>query len=425
MLFSYRLPFLCVVIIEAIAFFCSTWMPPTAHMMGLALLAVWLGCHASLEQEVVDEVQPALGKSEALLFPVIAGTGLTVLYLAFKFADAATVNLVMRSYFVLMGITVIGDMFRPLLPGKWVTKLESKTLVHMEVRKIPLINTEFGFRLTLLDLVLYSVGLSLALWYGITKHWIGNNIMGLAFCISGLARFAIGDFSTCALMSLGLLVYDVVMVFYSPMMIAVATKLDAPIKFLFPLGDIDQWGKPGFSLLGLGDIVVPGILLALLLRMDATKFLRSSSGAALVKTNHSSAASVVPATATGNDGNDGSKHALAKISTAATLLHTPFPKPYFMFAWAAYSVGLAVTCIILHVFNHGQPALFYLVPATLLSAVAVPLVKGEWKFFWSFKDDNYLAQIDEADGNGVAPAAGAGTSSDGGAAGKAEGKKNL
>lgn len=400
-----RLPFFCAIAIEAIAYLCPQWMPPTAHMMGLALLAVWLGCHASLEQEVVDEVQPQLGKSEALLFPVIAGVGLTTMYLAFKFADAATVNMVVRGYFVLMGIGTIGDMFRPLLPAKWVTALEHRTLVHWKPRRLPLIDTEIGLRVSVLDLLLYSVGLALALWYGITKHWLGNNIMGLAFCVSALARFAIGDFSTCALMSLGLLVYDVIMVFYSPMMIAVATKLDAPIKFLFPTNDIDQYGRPGFSLLGLGDIVVPGILLALLLRMDATKFMRGQSkkgeGAAAASAAVADSSSTKMTAAAEGEKNDSKekseekseKVALEKISVAANLLHTPFPKPYFFCAWAAYSLGLVVTVVIMHVFNHGQPALFYLVPATLLSAVGVPLAKGEWSFFWGFKDSDYLEAV--------------------------------
>lgn len=61
------------------------------------------------------------------------------------------------------------------------------------------------------------------------------------------------------------------MVFGTPMMVTVALKLDGPIKLLFPRGTTDDVTcKPQFSLLGLGDLVIPGLMLALLLRLDAT-----------------------------------------------------------------------------------------------------------------------------------------------------------
>ena len=55
------------------------------------------------------------------------------------------------------------------------------------------------------------------------------------------------------------------------MMVTVALKLDGPIKLLFPRGSTDAATcKPQFSLLGLGDLVIPGLMIALLLRLDAS-----------------------------------------------------------------------------------------------------------------------------------------------------------
>lgn len=50
----------------------------------------------------------------------------------------------------------------------------------------------------------------------------------------------------------GLFFYDIFWVFGTDVMETVAKSFDAPIKVIWPKGK-------GFSLLGLGDIVIPGI----------------------------------------------------------------------------------------------------------------------------------------------------------------------
>jgi hypothetical protein len=49
--------------------------------------------------------------------------------------------------------------------------------------------------------------------------------------------------------------------------VSVAKNFDAPIKLLFPRSVGAGVEKP-FSMLGLGDIVIPGVFVALLLRYD-------------------------------------------------------------------------------------------------------------------------------------------------------------
>jgi minor histocompatibility antigen H13 len=59
-------------------------------------------------------------------------------------------------------------------------------------------------------------------------------------------------------------------------MLTVAKSIDAPIKLLFP----KNWETtpPEFSLLGLGDIVLPGIFIGLCLRYDIIKSIKSKIG---------------------------------------------------------------------------------------------------------------------------------------------------
>src|SRR5580704_5268598 len=54
------------------------------------------------------------------------------------------------------------------------------------------------------------------------------------------------------------------------MMVTVAKSLDIPIKLLFPRPPAagEDPTKPAFAMLGLGDIVLPGIVMGLALRFD-------------------------------------------------------------------------------------------------------------------------------------------------------------
>uniref|UniRef100_A0A1A9VQV5 Uncharacterized protein n=1 Tax=Glossina austeni TaxID=7395 RepID=A0A1A9VQV5_GLOAU len=72
----------------------------------------------------------------------------------------------------------------------------------------------------------------------------------------------------CILLS-GLFFYDIFWVFGTNVMVTVAKSFEAPIKLVF----LQDWITDGinganFAMLGLGDIVIPGIFIALLLRFD-------------------------------------------------------------------------------------------------------------------------------------------------------------
>lgn len=147
-------------------------------------------------------------------------------------------------------------------------------------------------------------------------------------------------------------------------MVQVATKLDLPIKILWPKSLLFSSAR-GFTMLGLGDIVIPGTFVALALRYDYARYARnteltqgnvpttieanSSAGADHKLTNgHSIAGLTKPTTAIKLD-----EVAQAKFRQSA-------PKPYFYAALSAYVSGLATTMLVMHVFHAAQPALLYL-----------------------------------------------------------------
>jgi minor histocompatibility antigen H13 len=133
-------------------------------------------------------------------------------------------------------------------------------------------------------------------------------------------------------------------------MVTVAKNLDGPIKLLFPrtLIPSEETGKIELSLLGLGDIVIPGFFLALLLRFDATN---------------------------------------AKMPVDKVNIYENFPKPYFISAMIAYFLGLATTLFVMIQFKAAQPALLYLVPACLGSSFLCAVVRGEVKELLAYSEE--------------------------------------
>ena len=91
-----------------------------------------------------------------------------------------------------------------------------------------------------------------------------------------------------------------------------------------------------FAMLGLGDIVIPGIFIALLLRFDLSLKRRSNF--------------------------------------------------YFNVTFLAYFLGLLATILVMHLYRHAQPALLYLVPACLGTPLALALVRGDIVALFKYED---------------------------------------
>jgi minor histocompatibility antigen H13 len=191
-------------------------------------------------------------------------------------------------------------------------------------------------------------------------------MLGISFCLQGIERFSLGTYKIGAILLVGLFFYDIFWVFGTDVMVTVAKKLDGPIKILFPRGslvpNIDT-GKLELSLLGLGDIVIPGFFLSLLLRFDA----------------HNAAA---PSASTTSD-----QH----------MIHAAFPKPYFHTGLLAYICGLGTTLLVMIQFNAAQPALLYLVPACLGSSFLCAVVRGEVKQLLAYSEEEEEEEVEDED----------------------------
>ncbi|KAI5965384.1 uncharacterized protein KGF55_001605 [Candida pseudojiufengensis] len=187
---------------------------------------------------------------------------------------------------------------------------------------------------------------SIAITYFFNKNynsWIWSNFIAFTYVISGFQQFKLTNFKLAHVLLTGLFIYDIYFVFGTEIMMTVATKIDIPMKLYIPkIFDV------GHSILGLGDIIIPGLFCSLSLRYDVANYYEK---------------------------NKESFHHL-----------TPYPKPYFITSLISYSVGIILTLLALYTFKVGQPALLYIVPSLLIGSNLVAWYRGEFSHFWSFSD---------------------------------------
>lgn len=194
-------------------------------------------------------------------------------------------------------------------------------------------------------------------------------------------------------------------------MVGVATKIDAPIKLVFKAK-----GKTG-SILGLGDIVVPGILIGFMLRFDhymyykqkiyqvkhVPKDIASSDSS---RHDASTEAMTIPRKVPYIDVTDHwgdylwtrrwgrllrtTKDARTTAAENPYASCPAFPKPYFIASLAGYALGMAATVAVVMLTGHGQPALLYLVPAVSVVPVLTALARGQFKELLEYTEDGSL-----------------------------------
>ncbi|XP_041712966.1 minor histocompatibility antigen H13-like isoform X1 [Coregonus clupeaformis] len=266
---------------------------------------------------------------DAARFPIIASCTLFGLYLFFKIFSQEYINLLLSMYFFVLGILALSHTMSPFMNRIFPANIPIKQYQLLFTQgsgetKEEIVNYEFDTK----DMICLVISTVVGVWYVLKKHWIANNLFGLAFALNGVELLHLNNISTGCILLGGLFVYDVFWVFGTNVMVTVAKSFEAPIKLVFPQDLLEKGlGASQFAMLGLGDIVIPGIFIALLLRFDVS-----------LKKN---------------------------------------TRTYFYTSFLAYIFGLGLTIWVMHTFKHAQPALLYLVPACIGFPVVVALLKGE------------------------------------------------
>lgn len=359
-------------------------IPYVANLLVLVTCILYTACHCSLmlreEQALArGEVDPTKSKEEqsqppvasetltsedAMQFPIVGSISLFSLYCAFKFFDKDTVNLLLSMYFALMGCGALTSTLSPIvsLGGGPLTSIKFGKKIVIPHKLPEFIGGEspwdLSFELTLADTVSLLASSAFSIVYFQKKHWVLNNVLGICFCLKGIERFSLGTYKIGAVLLVGLFFYDIFWVFGTDVMVTVAKSLDGPIKILFPrsLTPDPVTNQIELSLLGLGDIIIPGFFLALLLRFDAHR---------------------------------------ADVPYFPTNIYASFPKPYFHSGMIGYILGMITTMTVMIKFEAAQPALLYLVPGCLGSTFITALVRGEVKDLLAYSEEHEEEEIVE------------------------------
>lgn len=100
-----------------------------------------------------------------------------------------------------------------------------------------------------------------------TNHWIANNVIAVCFAIYSIENWQVGNFKILAIVFISLIMYDTYFVYGSDVMMTVAQGISLPIKILMPSSS----NPKAFSMIGIGDIVIPGLMSSMCIRCDLIK----------------------------------------------------------------------------------------------------------------------------------------------------------
>ncbi|XP_029807677.1 signal peptide peptidase-like 2A isoform X2 [Suricata suricatta] len=255
------------------------------------------------------------------------------------------------------------------------------------IRKIPCGQCAITFRGKSIEVrLIFLSGLCIAIsvvWAVFRNEdrwaWILQDILGIAFCLNLIKTLKLPNFKSCVILLGLLLLYDVFFVFITPFITKNGESIMVELA-AGPFGNnekndgnlVEATAQPSapheklpvvirvpklayfsvmsvclmpVSILGFGDIIVPGLLVAYCRRFD-------------VQTGSSSI--------------------------------------YYVSSTIAYAVGMILTFVVLVLMKKGQPALLYLVPCTLITASVVAWRHKEMQKFWKGNGYQVMGHLDYA-----------------------------
>lgn len=226
----------------------------------------------------------------------------------------------------------------------------------------------------------------------VSRKWWITNLFGFAFSYNSIMLISPTTFSIGSILLAGLFVYDIVMVFYTPMMVGVAKALEVPAMLMFPRpADAgDDPSIPRYGMLGLGDIVLPGIFMGLALRFDLfLHYLSKQQKRATSEAENSTASqdAVAKAPYIPPSKNWANHFWIGSYPLPQPVDLGTFERTYFHASILGYVLGMVSTLIGMQVSQHPQPALLYLVPGVLGAVWLTALRRGELKELVDYNED--------------------------------------
>lgn len=294
----------------------------------------------TLSDQLIDENSHMLEGSAAMAFPIIAAISITLLFFFLR-----SVGIVFTALSTISGFFAITFVVWPFAEALCRVFLNNSSASSRDY---------FSTAITSITVLCALVVIMLWLFTG---NWICNNIIGVCLCVLFASLCKLSNLKVAVILFIGLFFYDIFFVFFSQrffgrnVMVEVATSEPtnpasaiaswlnlpvSPVKTLaLPAKLIIPTSSGHYAILGLGDIILPEILLAYLLQFDLQSCI------------------------------------------------TPIYTGYFIPAIIAYAFALALSFFFNYAFLSAQPALLYIVPAVLLTTIFAALYRRHFISLWT------------------------------------------
>eukprot|EP00933_Yihiella_yeosuensis_P005400 TRINITY_DN109906_c0_g1_i1.p1 TRINITY_DN109906_c0_g1~~TRINITY_DN109906_c0_g1_i1.p1 ORF type:complete len:524 (-),score=83.62 TRINITY_DN109906_c0_g1_i1:152-1723(-) len=312
----------------------------------LAVVLVMLGAWHSVEdirrpesQNAFNEQVVAVEEGSGPHFVLFGSLMLTVLFFFMKY-----LIYILLLLFASGAVSTTAMLFEPII-SSWFPSLQNRKGCTIPARLAALLGVEEEHSVS--DLIAESIGGVLAICFLIYRNddtfgWILQDMIAVMLLLTIQRTLRLPNLKVGTLLLICTFFFDIFWVFLSPLifkksvMIEVATGggtgQSVPMVLKIPALSSDLPGQ--FKILGLGDIAIPGLLISLLLRHDLVRKSRRCGG-------------------------------------------------YFAAGVIGYALGLIATFVSLYLMQHGQPALLFLVPGTLVPTCLIGLRKGELGALWA------------------------------------------
>lgn len=273
------------------------------------------------------------------------------------------------------------------------------------------------------DLFALLVSIGVAVFWFLTRHenysWVLQDLFGVCLCLMFLRTIRLPNVKIATLLLVLVFCYDVFMVFISPyifkqsVMIKVATSgtssnsgtafclryptdsshdcVSESMPILLRMPKVLDW-RDSTTMLGLGDIVLPGLLLVLCARFDY-----ATRGRIFGKVNHpllariqsfrpgmsgGTARATAPTLGVTEDVDAVSVPTGNSPELRSDAVHHSRRGILCMLLWG-YAIGLFLANMVVSLTGDGQPALMYLVPCTLGLLSIIAWRRGIWGKLWN------------------------------------------
>ncbi|KAE8710814.1 Signal peptide peptidase-like 4 [Hibiscus syriacus] len=322
------------------------WLMAVSTILCASYWSAWSARETAIERDkllkdALDEIPDSrpvgsggiveISTTSAILFVVVASCLLVMLYklMSYWFVELLVV------LFCIGGVEGLQTCLVALL-SRWFKRTGESYI------KVPF----FG-AVSYLTLAVSPICITFAVVWAVYRNvsfaWVGQDILGIALIITVLQIVHVPNLKVGTILLSCAFLYDIFWVFVSKelfhesVMIVVARgdkSGEDGIPMLLKIPRMfDPWG--GYSIIGFGDILLPGLLIAFSLRYDwlTNKTLRSG---------------------------------------------------YFLWAIVTYGLGLLITYAALNLMDgQGQPALLYVVPFTLGSFLTLGRKRGDLRVLWT------------------------------------------